>query len=125
MPRPQPILFIEPSDDSRDMHADHLRTCGCTVLTTDTTDHGLSRASDADVIVTGIRVPASVDGVELVRSLRQTDRTKHTPVIVLLAAGAFESDQQRALPPDVTYFCRSTVRPGDSSVKCVRSERRP
>ena len=59
MPRPQTILLIEPSDDSRDMHADHLRTCGCTVLTADTTDDELTRATDADVIVTGLRVPCS------------------------------------------------------------------
>jgi CheY-like chemotaxis protein len=62
----------------------------------DTTDDGLSHASDADVIVTGMWAPGSFDGVELVRRVRQTDRTTHTPIIVLLTGCAFESDRQRA-----------------------------
>ena len=48
-----------------------------------------------DIIVTGIRVPGSCDGVELVRRLRDGEATKGTPVIVLTAC-AFEPDQQRA-----------------------------
>ena len=79
MPRPQSILLIDRDDDSRVMYAEYLQTFGFTVLTADTTDDGLTRASDADVIVTWIGVPGSFDGVELVRRVRQTDRTKHTP----------------------------------------------
>jgi hypothetical protein len=60
VPRPESILFIEPDDDSRDMYADYLRTCGFMVQTADTADDGLIRASDADVIVTGIRVPGFI-----------------------------------------------------------------
>jgi DNA-binding response OmpR family regulator len=58
-PRPQSILLIEPDDDSRVMYEEYLQAFGFTVLTADTTDAGLTRASDADVIVTGIRVPGS------------------------------------------------------------------
>ena len=58
MPRPQFILLIEPDDDSRVMYAEYQHTFGFTVLTADTTDDGLIRA-DAEVIVTGIRVPGS------------------------------------------------------------------
>jgi hypothetical protein len=58
VPRPQFILFIEP-DDSRVMYAEYRHTFGFTVLTADTTDDGLTRATDAEVIVTGIRVPGS------------------------------------------------------------------
>ena len=59
MPRPQSILLIEPDDDRRAMYAEYLHTFGFTVLTADTTDDGLTRASDADVIVTGIRLQGS------------------------------------------------------------------
>ena len=104
MPRPQSILLIEPDDDSRVMFAEYLHTFGFTVLTADTTDDGLSRASDADVIVTWIGVPGSFDGVELVRRVRQTDRTKHTPIIVLLTACVFESDRQRAFAAGCDLF---------------------
>ena len=58
MPQPQFILLIEPDDDSRVMYAEYQHTFGCTVPTADTTDDGLPD-TDADVIVTGIRVPGS------------------------------------------------------------------
>ena len=59
MPQPQFILLIEPDDDSRVTHAEYQHTFGFTVLTADTTDDGLTRATAADVIVTGIRMPGS------------------------------------------------------------------
>jgi hypothetical protein len=59
MPRPQFILLIEPDPDSRVMYAADQDTFGFTVLTAGTTDDGLTRGTDADVIVIGIRVPGS------------------------------------------------------------------
>jgi CheY-like chemotaxis protein len=85
-------------------NAEYQDTFGFTLLTADTTDDGLTRATDADVIVTGIRVPGSFGAVELVRRVRQPDRTKHTPIIVLLSAGAFESDRQGAFAADCDSF---------------------
>ena len=104
MPRPQSILLIEPDDDSRARLAEHLHTFGFTVLTADTTDDGLTRANDVDVIVTWIGVPGSLDGVELVRQVRQTARTKHAPIMVLLTACVFESDRQRAFAAGCDLF---------------------
>ena len=85
-------------------YAEYLHTFGFTVLTADTTDDGLSRASDANVIVTGMWAPGSFDGVELVRRVRQTDRTKHTPIIVLLTGCAYESDRQSAFAVGCDLF---------------------
>jgi hypothetical protein len=59
VPRPQFILLIEPDDDSRVRYAECPHTFRLTVLTADATDDGLTRASDADVIVTGIRMLGS------------------------------------------------------------------
>jgi len=60
VPRPQFIRLIEPDDDRRVVYAEFLPTFfGFTVLTADATDDGLTSATDADVIVTGIRVPGS------------------------------------------------------------------
>jgi len=103
--RQQSILLIEPDDDRRVMYAEYLHTFGFTVLTADTTDDGLSRASDANVIVTGMWAPGSFDGVELVRRVRRTDRTKHAPIIVLLTScAAYESDRQRAFAVGCDLF---------------------
>ena len=104
MPRQQSILLIERDDASRVMYAEYLQTLGFSVLTADTTDDGLTRASDADVIVTWIGVPGSFDGVELVRRVRQADRTKHPPILVLLTACVFESDRQRAFAAGCDLF---------------------
>jgi hypothetical protein len=57
--RPQFILLIEPDDDSRVVYPEYQDTFGFTVLIADITDDGLIRGADADVIVTGIRVPGS------------------------------------------------------------------
>ncbi len=112
MPRQQSILLIEPYDDRRVMYAEYLHTFGFTVLTADTTDDGLSRASDADVILTWIGVPGSFEAVELVRRVRQTDRTKHAPIIVLLTACVFESDRQRAFAAGCDLFLPKHCSPG-------------
>jgi CheY-like chemotaxis protein len=97
------VLLVESHDDSRDMYADYLRHCGFTVRTADTTDEGLIRASDADVIVTEIRVHGSFDGVELVSRLRDAARTRQTPIIVLTSC-AFAPDQQRAQAAGCNLF---------------------
>ena len=97
------VLLVEPKDDNRDMFAEYLQACGLTVLTADTTDDGLIRAANADVIVTGIRMPGSCDGIEFVRRLRNADGTKEKPIIVLTAC-ALESDQRRALSAGCDTF---------------------
>jgi two-component system, cell cycle response regulator DivK len=121
--RPQSILLIEPDDDRRARYAEYLHTFGFTVLTADTTDDGLSRSSDADVIVTGMWVPGSFDGVELVRRVHQTDGTKQTPIIVLLTGWAFESDRQRAFAAGCDLFLPKHCTPERlvSEIRAVRA----
>jgi CheY-like chemotaxis protein len=97
------VLLIEPDDDSRSMYTEYLEACGFMPQTADTTDDGLRSALHADVVVTGIRVPGSFDGVELVRRLRESEPAKHTPIIVLTAC-AFDTDQQRALAAGCDAF---------------------
>jgi CheY-like chemotaxis protein len=105
------VLLVESHEDSRDMYADYLLACGFRVQTADTTDDALRRASDADVIVTEIRVRGSFDGVELIGRLRDADETKETPIIVLTAC-AFATDQQRALAAGCDVFLPKPCLPG-------------
>jgi hypothetical protein len=54
LPTTSVVLLIDSHDDSREMYAGYLHICGgFTVLKADTTDDGLSSASDADVINPG------------------------------------------------------------------------
>jgi CheY-like chemotaxis protein len=94
LPLGSTILLVESDPDNRAMYADCLRQFGFAVLTADTTDEGLRCASNADVVVTEIRVSGSFDGLDLVSRLRSADKTKLTPIIVLTAC-TFEPEQLR------------------------------
>ena len=59
MPRLQFLLLIEPDDDSCVTYAERHHTSGSTLLAVDTTDDGLIRGTDAEIIVNWICVPGS------------------------------------------------------------------
>jgi CheY-like chemotaxis protein len=94
-PRRRPaVLLIEPDDDSLDMYAEYLAQAGFDPIAIDDVDEGLRRAASADVIVSGIHVRASSDGIDLVRRLRADTTTRHKPIIVLTAfAGPGDRDR--------------------------------
>jgi two-component system cell cycle response regulator DivK len=97
------ILLIDADDDNRTMYAEYLRSRGMTVVVAAATDEALQKSAAADVIVTGIRLAGSFDGIELVRRIRLSRRTACAPIIVLTAC-AFEPDQQRALAAGCDRF---------------------
>jgi CheY-like chemotaxis protein len=55
----------------------------------------LIAAPKADVVVTGILLAGSMDGVELIARLRRDERTSRTPIIVLTAC-AWTRERERA-----------------------------
>jgi CheY-like chemotaxis protein len=97
------ILLIEPPEDDRRVYADSLRENGFAVCEVESTDEGLAAARDADLVITAVRMPGSFDGIELVRRLRQDQRTKDTPLIVLTTC-AVEPDQSRAFSAGCDVF---------------------
>jgi two-component system cell cycle response regulator DivK len=104
------VLLVESHEDSREMYACYPQLLGFTVLTSDSTDEGLIRASDADVVVTGIRVHGSFDGVELVDRLRHADGTRQKPIIVMTSC-ALGPDRQRAHAAGCTVFLQKPCLP--------------
>lgn len=94
MPRPTVMLVASVQDD-REMYAEYLRGSALTVIEVDHTTDAFSRAADADVIVTDVRIDRVSDGLYLIRQLRRGDGTKQTPIIVL-TAWTFEPDRQGA-----------------------------
>jgi two-component system, cell cycle response regulator DivK len=103
LPLGSTVLLVESDADNREMYAECLRKYGFAVLTADTTDEGLRCASNADVVVTEIRVSGSFDGLDLVNRLRHADETKLTPIIVLTAC-TFEPEQRRAYAAGCDVF---------------------
>jgi two-component system, cell cycle response regulator DivK len=77
------VLLIDSYRDNREMYCEFLAVNGFPTVAADTSDSGVHMASDADVIVTGINLRGSFDGLELLRRVRREQPDK--PVIVLTA----------------------------------------
>jgi CheY-like chemotaxis protein len=97
------VLLVEDQQDDRAMYAEYLRLRGFDPIEIATTDEAVPRAADSDVIVTGIRVSGSFDGLELVRRLRADIRTSSKPVIVL-TAWAIEPAREQAVAAGCDLF---------------------
>lgn len=80
------VLIVHHSVDDRAMYADYLQASGFEVLEADTTDSALALALETDIVVTGLLVPGTFDGIELVRRVRQDHRTRDKGIIVVTAA---------------------------------------
>ena len=77
------VLVVDPFPDSLSMYGECLAGSGFEAITTGDADTAWSQVPAADIVVTGIRMSGSFDGVELVRRVRHEFPTK--PVIVLTA----------------------------------------
>ena len=81
----------------------YLRAQGFDPIVMDDPDEALRQAAHVDLIVTGIRLRASDDGLALIHRLRQSDATRATPIIVLTAC-AFDEDRARAFAAGCDTF---------------------
>jgi two-component system, cell cycle response regulator DivK len=95
------ILLVEPHVDTRELYQEYLQSEGFSVRSCDNTDEAFEQARGADVVITGIRVNGTEDGLGLVRRLRGHGAT--LPIIVLSAC-AFESDERDALAAGCTAY---------------------
>jgi CheY-like chemotaxis protein len=77
------------------MYAEFLSHAGLTAIPVSRATDALAAAAKADIVVTGIRLPGSFDGIELIARLRAQPRTKQTPIIVLTAS-ALQAERERA-----------------------------
>ena len=80
------VLLVEPHPDSREMYTEFLCHSGLRAIAVDNAADALARAREAQVVVTGINLRGEVDGIALVRQLKEDQPTRHTPVIVLSAS---------------------------------------
>lgn len=77
------------------MYAEFLSHAGLTTIPVSRAADALAAAAKADIVVTGIRLPGTLDGIELIARLRGQRRTKRTPIIVLTAS-ALQAERDRA-----------------------------
>lgn len=116
------VLIAESHDDTRALYADYLIFSGFDVIPAATTDEALAHIAEVDVVVTGIGVHGSVDGIGLVRQVRANPRTTALPTLVLtayvldsnrklaLSAGADAFLIKPCLPCDLARAIRRTLR---------------
>jgi len=79
------VVLVQPNADDRDMYVEYLEHCGLRTVAVGSAEEALTVAPDAAVIVTGILLSGTIDGIELMRRLRTDARTNRTPIIVLTA----------------------------------------
>jgi CheY-like chemotaxis protein len=95
-----------------DMYLEILRDQRLVVIgVTDAWD-ALALAANADVIVTGILLASSMDGVELTARLRQDERTNQAAIIVLTAC-AWQAERERAAHAGCDLFLSKPCLPRD------------
>lgn len=61
-----------------------------------------------DMFIVDISLKSDVDGVQLIRGLREMDIYKNTPVIVI-TAHAFMRDERKAMDAGATAFLRKPI----------------
>jgi len=67
------------------MYAEFLRYKGFTPICVSNAAHALTIAPDADVIVTALRLPGPIGGLELIANIRSHEHTMRIPIVVLTA----------------------------------------
>jgi CheY-like chemotaxis protein len=88
-------LLVQPEHDDREMYAEFLHHEGLAAVCMSNARQAMTIAPCADVIITGLRLPGEINGVELIARLKSDERTKHIPIVVLTAS-AWNTDRERA-----------------------------
>jgi CheY-like chemotaxis protein len=93
-PMPKKILVVDDNLDTRELTHLHLTTEGFTVVVASDGREGLylAGAEQPDLIITDISMPG-LDGVEMVKQVRQQSELKNVPILVLTAMGKEEMEQ--------------------------------
>jgi two-component system cell cycle response regulator DivK len=106
------VLLVQPRDDGLDRYVEFLSGQGLAVIGVSDAWDALIAAPRADVIVTGILLAGSMDGIELIGRLRRNERTSRTPVIVLTAC-AWSTERERAERAGCDVFLPKPCPPDD------------
>jgi CheY-like chemotaxis protein len=108
------VLIVDDDRDTREMYSESLRADGFHILTATSGEAAVHLAATATpaVIVTDLRLGASMDGVELARRLRADSRTRGVRIIMLTGA-TFGDEQQRAEAAGCDRFLLKPCLPAD------------
>jgi len=105
------VLLVQPSGD-RAMYAEFLRARRLETLCPSPAINALRLASRADIIVTGVVLDETIDGIDLVSRLRANARTATIPIIVLTAS-TWNNERERAAAAGCDLFLSKPCLPDD------------
>jgi CheY-like chemotaxis protein len=90
------VLLVNDSLDEREMYAEWFRQQGCCTLQASNADDAYRMAVELypQVVITGVKLPGSTDGLSLTRRLKRDTQTRHVAVVVL--SGYVFADDDRA-----------------------------
>ena len=106
------VLLVQQSPDDVDMYAQFLRYHGLDPVAASNARDARALARQADIIVTGIILDGSADGIAFVSRLREEATTRHTPIIVLTTC-AWPRDRERAERAGCDAFLPKPCLPND------------
>ncbi|MCP4901033.1 MAG: response regulator, partial [bacterium] len=107
------VLVVDDNWQNRAVLVGLLSPLGFEMLEASNGREGLLRASEfrPDVVITDLVMP-EMDGIELIRQLRQSPASKDV-VIIAVSASAYENDQQTSLEAGGNAFVRKPVEAND------------
>jgi DNA-binding response OmpR family regulator len=106
------VLLVQPCDDGLHMYAEFLSDHGLAVVAVSDAWDALIAAPKADIVVTGILLAGSMDGVELITRIRRDERADRRPIIVLSAC-AWEAERERATHAGCDLFLAKPCLPSE------------
>lgn len=120
------VLIVEDNDTTREMYAWSMRAAGWLVEEAADGEAALYAAAlfEPDVIVMDLRLPV-LDGIEAMRCLKETELTRHIPIVACSALDHAMADAKNAgcsafvakpcPPDDLRALVERLVRSRDSS----------
>lgn len=113
------VLLVQPSEDTLDLYSEYLAAQGVACVTATNAADALAAAPQADLVVTGILLPGTADGVELIAWLRAGEATRRLPIIVLTAC-ATEREHGRATAAGCDAFLVKPCLPSELLAEILR-----
>jgi two-component system cell cycle response regulator DivK len=106
------VLLVQREQDDREMYAEFLHHEGLPPICLSSARHALTIAPYADVIITGLLLPGEIVGFELIARLRNDERTRNAPIVVLTAC-AWTTERERAVIAGCDVFLSKPCLPRD------------
>jgi CheY-like chemotaxis protein len=92
------IMLIEDAPDTRDLVSEILEMSGHTIEIAETGEDGLAKVKEItpDVVLVDVSLPGKLNGLDVVRHLRQDSAFDKTPLLAL-TAHVMATDREQAL----------------------------